>query len=349
MNRKIELISKPIYLDSPPRNWDEWLQECAGNANFCQSSKWAKIHFEANGAKPYWVDITVNGNRKVSALFGFKANNNFFSGNGDLICFHGPVLSAGSNLENLAELLHETERLASDVSARSVSFIGLPSWRDTSNDDVIEYIFNKSGYKKKPWLTSIVDLSPSEDKIFASFRNAARKGIRKSEREGLTVSQCKTFDEFNFCFVTPYNEENRDDLKISRQNTIWNLDDGHNYNFFFVKNSSDSVLATLGTYRFNGVATEIMSHRTKANYDDNLPAQDILHWEIIKFHKDLGDQWFDLAGYSPDPETPKEEGIRRFKQKWGGREISIPTFTLDLSPFPVRIVRKLKRIFATNQ
>lgn len=344
MNREMPLSPTPVYLESPPRDWDDWLQECMGNANFCQSSKWAEIHFEANSAKPYWIDVTVNGSRKVGALFGLKKINSFFSDKGELSCFHGPVLFAGSNIEYLAELLHKTEKLASDVSARSVSFIGFPTWCDTCNDEVIEQIFYELNYKKKPWFTSIVDLSPSEDKIFASFKNAARKGIRKSEREGLTVSRCKTLNEFNSFFVTPYYEENSNTRNISRQNTIWNLDNGRYYNYFFVKNSQGHILATLGTYRYKGVATEIMSHRTKASYIDNLPAQDLLHWEVFRFHKEHGDQWFDMAGYSPDPKTPKEKGILRFKQKWGGREVKIPSYVHNHETLSLGIIHKIRNL-----
>ena len=129
---------------------------------------------------------------------------------------------------------------------------------------------------------------------------------------------------------------------------MWGIGYKKYYQFFVAKDQKGSVLATLGTYRFKGVATEIMSHRSKGSFDNNLPAQDLLHWEIIKYHKSLGDHWFNLAGYSPNPNTPKEEGIRNFKKKWGGQEIPVHTYILDLSSFSMRMARKLKSMFVTK-
>jgi len=131
---------------------------------------------------------------------------------------------------------------------------------------------------------------------------------------------------------------------VDRLRENWQSTQCNYYNYFIAKDKAGVVLAVLGTYHYNGMVTEIASHRTKASYGVNLPVQDLLHWEIMKFHKARGDQYFDLAGYSPDPQTPKEQGIRAFKEKWGGREINISTYTKDLSPLWFRIARKIKNL-----
>ena len=60
------------------------------------------------------------------------------------------------------------------------------------------------------------------------------------------------------------------------------------------------------------------------------------------FHKRAGDRYFNLAGYSPAPANEKEAGIRRFKEKWGGDERSVPTFTWTREPPLLRGYRWLK-------
>jgi hypothetical protein len=47
--------------------------------------------------------------------------------------------------------------------------------------------------------------------------------------------------------------------------------------------------------------------------------------------REHGASWFDLAGYAESPATPKEEGIKRFKRKWGGRELPWPTFSRSVA------------------
>ena len=84
-----------------------------------------------------------------------------------------------------------------------------------------------------------------------------------------------------------------------------------------------------------------MSGRTSVGRACNLPAQDLLHWAAFQRHKNAGDRWFNLAGYSPAPINAKEDGIRRFKAKWGGREIAIPQYTRDDPPLRFRLLRRL--------
>jgi lipid II:glycine glycyltransferase (peptidoglycan interpeptide bridge formation enzyme) len=71
-------------------------------------------------------------------------------------------------------------------------------------------------------------------------------------------------------------------------------------------------------YVFNGVATETASALTAHAYSQKIPAQDLLHWEMMLEAKRMGCHTFNLAGVSPNPIDPKSEGIRRFKEKWGG-------------------------------
>jgi lipid II:glycine glycyltransferase (peptidoglycan interpeptide bridge formation enzyme) len=118
-----------------------------------------------------------------------------------------------------------------------------------------------------------------------------------------------------------------DGFDRSRGRAVHELDTARRYAYWVACDAEGAVLATLGTYRYGDLLTEIMSARTPAGVAAGLPAQDMLHWEVMRDHRGSGGRWFDLAGYAEAPGTPKEEGIRRFKRKWAGREVSTPTFT----------------------
>ncbi len=36
-----------------------------------------------------------------------------------------------------------------------------------------------------------------------------------------------------------------------------------------------------------------------------------------------------MAGINPAPDDPKEAGIKRFKEKWGGRKVAFGIFTRE--------------------
>jgi lipid II:glycine glycyltransferase (peptidoglycan interpeptide bridge formation enzyme) len=96
-------------------------------------------------------------------------------------------------------------------------------------------------------------------------------------------------------------------------------------------------------YMFNGVATEIASALSPQAFTQKIPAQDILHWEMLLEAKKAGCHTFDMAGVNPNSSNPKEAGIRRFKEKWGGRYVEYQTFEKQL---PLSTTHQIaKRLF----
>lgn len=338
--------------------WDDWCREQGPQAGFCQCSTWAKINNATNAANSHWFEISRNGRRAAGALLSLSKPNfhrmsitqrakTVLSGDnaGWLSCFQGPVLSETDKAGALNELLQQVDALASDIGARGIRFQGPPPASDWADDETVLKVFHDHNYLRSPFLTALVDLDPPEDDIFGRFKHAARKGIRKCEQSGIQIIQCHTREAFIQDFCVPYYDETDAALGVNRCLPMWDIDGGQHYRFFVAKDAQDRVLATLGSYSFNGLATEIMSHRTKPSSEENLPAQDLLHWHVFKAHKAAGDHWFNLAGYSPDPATPKEAGIRRFKEKWGGREVSVPVFAKE---FP-SLSRRTWRVLASRR
>ena len=118
------------------------------------------------------------------------------------------------------------------------------------------------------------------------------------------------------------------------------------YHYFIAESINGSTLATLGMYIFNGVATEIMSTLAPEALKLKVPAQDILHWEMMLEAKHLGCLTFDLAGINTNPQTPKEIGIRRFKEKWGGEYVEYYTYKKEMKPFCfIKFTKPIKKIF----
>ena len=237
-------------------------------------------------------------------------------------------MSDTCTIETFADILSQIDRLASEIGARGIRLQPPPPVAGDAPDPALASTLRAHGYSLSPHLTALIDLSAPQDQIFAAFKHAARKGIRKCQKAGVYVEQCASRDAFIEDFCAPYFEQDTNaGHNIRRSLVMWDLDDGEHYRFFVAKDADNRVLATLGTFAFNGVATEIMSHRTTASFAENLPAQDVLHWQVYQAHKDAGDRWFDLAGYKPKPDSEREAGIRRFKQKWGGHEMPVSSFT----------------------
>lgn len=203
-------------------------------------------------------------------------------------------------------------------------------------------------------LTSIIDLTSDEAKLFAGFERSARKAIRKCEKSGVKVLEIRDWRTHREQFLAPFYASSGHEYLISFSEDIqrkkWVEEIGSGLHQFFVARVGDGpVLATLGTYSFNGLATEIMSGRSSHGLASDLPVQDFLHWHVFKAHQAAGDRLFDMAGFSATPVSPKEIGIRRFKEKWGGRTVEIPSYHRDFPTVAnkaLRLGRAVKRMVA---
>lgn len=349
---------KPDMPHELPADWDGWLASQGSLAGFCQTSMWAAIHLAVNRATSYAVSVDRDGARVAGALVSLRpaglTTMNMMgrlrsrvggSASGTLECFEGPVLPEGNVQNVLADVLSQVNALAKRLGVNHIRFAGAPVLAPWAGSEDASRIFQEFGYRETPWLTSVVDLAPDEDTLRRNLKQAARKGIRKSQEAGLSVKLCESQDEFFGTFCKAYYEDANggDQSSIaSRNRAFWQADSGRSYRFFVVEDPGGNFHAALGTYSYNGVATEILSGRTAFGKASNLPAQDLLHWEAMLSHKREGDRHFNLAGYSPDPINEKEVGIRRFKEKWGGREIAVPAFVRLHEPGYVRVGRSLK-------
>jgi hypothetical protein len=340
-----------------PPDWDHWLAAQGANAGFCQTSVWAAIHEAVNGAESFVIATETGGvrvagmlvSRRLAAGGGWldRARAVFAGrGRGTLECFEGPVLPSANPVAALVDLLGQLDALAAELRVSVIRFAGPPPRAAWAGSPAVAKVFRDFGYLEIPWLTALVDLSQAEDALRAGLHHAARKGIRKCAEAGLGVTQCKSHDDYVRDFRTPYYaglaaEGKRVPTRFRGHRSWWEIDGGTHYRFLAAKDASGAVHATLGTFSFNGMATEIMAGRSPEGRAANLPAQDLLHWEAFRIHKAAGDRWFNLAGFNPEPKNAKEAGIRRFKEKWGGREAAVPQFLRGGPPLAARIVRAL--------
>ena len=342
--------------------WTDWLSEQGLQAGFGQSLTWARLRCITQGARSHLADVRQDGKRTAGALLLHcrpQPGDHLISralSFGVLECLGGPVLPVDTTPELLAKLLDQIEHLAVRLRASRLAFVARPS--AASWPECVSKVFGARGYRQTSLCTSLIDLTPDTDSIFSSFDPAARKGVRKCEKRGLIIEQCTNWTSYHNEFLIPfYSSIGHEAVKSRSEETermVWDEQVRSGlYRFFVARMAGGPVLATLGTYSFNGLATEIASGRTKEGLRSDLPAQDLLHWHAFNVHKSAGDGMFDMAGFLARPVSPKEAGIRRFKEKWGGRRVEIPSYHRDLPSFANAVIaagskiRRLTRVRVT--
>lgn len=319
-----------IERSTPDQEWDLWLERAGHEGDFLQTSRWAEIDEAANGVRSHVLRATAG----IAGLVGHPAD-----AGGDLRCLHGPVLTHPRDLDGIADFALASEALAREQRCASVQFVGRPAVSNVDPADLVTRL-SPLGYAATSWLTAVVDLRKSDEELLGAADRAVGKALRRCARERVSIRLCDDVESYESVFLAAFAAA-RPDYDPERGRRAFALDEGRHYRHYVAVDGHGAVLATLGTYRFGGVATEIMSVRTEAGRERGAPAQDLLHWHVMREHRDLGDAWFDLAGYAASPATPAEAGIKRFKQKWGGTEVVAPVFTKLLGSRARRAARRL--------
>jgi hypothetical protein len=318
------VVSVPTLDDA----WDRAIGRAGARAGFGQTSAWAGATRAASGSETIAVEapsgdaralVTVPAGRRSprARLFGVTAT-----------VIDGPVL-IGDAHAGLAELLPVLEARCSAAGVGALTLLPPPraDWVDARSVELLA----ARGYEDDRWATVLIPITGDDEELLAAMDRSARKAIRRATSAGMTVERCETVDEYRTAFRPAYEA-------ARRAEGLGGLPPGDvdamaaridvDYQFFLARDAADgAVLGTLGTYRCNGLATEITSALTTDARARSLPAQDLLHWEALRFHRALGDSAFDMAGFNPDAASDKERGIARFKQKFGGTTVELHRFT----------------------
>lgn len=138
--------------------------------------------------------------------------------------------------------------------------------------------------------------------------------IRSAERSGCVFEMVKSKDDFREYYELFRNNRRSQGLGTPRYKYFERVFGNPFYGVFVVKKDG-RVVAGLGLV-FNGdYACQMNVCRDKGV----VGAGDFLTYSVINLLRLWGVRWFDLAGVNPDPKPgSKDEGIRRYKEKWGG-------------------------------
>lgn len=333
----------------PPKDWDNRLIAAGRAAGLCQTSFWARVIEQVDHARPLFLEVRSDWSQlPVLSLLLFRKfawdrrrqRRNLVAAisSGWSPWFEwidGPVVHSTSDsevieaFETLLSWVGEQERSNRLAAVKALGIAHTSPW---AADARLETMFAKQGFLPSRWGTFLTDLTRDEPSLWRSVDHAARKSVRKARTMGAQVVPITSFQEYAARFYGAYcvveNAAGRSPNPLSVAETMWREDREGYYRYYVVTSAEGETLATLGMYIFNGVATETSSALTALAYSQKIPAQDLLHWEMMLEAKRAGCHTFDVAGVSPNPADSKSEGIRRFKQKWGGTYTEYARFEL---------------------
>lgn len=207
-----------------------------------------------------------------------------------------------------------------------------------------EKAYRKAGFRKVSNYTILVDLKKSEEELFKNLeKKSARWGVKTGEKNGLKFEQAiKTKDIEEFYKLYNHTADNggfepeKIEFLISLANTELSR-------LFLVKQKGKIVAG--GLILIDSANNYSILNLTASSEDgQKLQAMPFLYWNLIKYSKSLGLNYFDLGGYDREAKKgDKTYNINKFKENFGGEVREQPIYATNWKyPFFRWLMKKMR-------
>ena len=175
-------------------------------------------------------------------------------------------------------------------------------------------------FQLRNWGTFLINLDKSKDEVYKNFdKHSCQKNIERSIKRGVEVEELTetTLHEYYDLINKMRQDIGREKSDFDVFKTRWKQFKPLGYSGFLARKNGNLLGGLLFSYVSRHII-EIGVARSKEDTENNLYAQDLLKWKIIEWGIENNMKCYDLTGFNPEPISKKEEGIIRYKKKWGG-------------------------------
>jgi hypothetical protein len=312
--------------------WNGWVSQAALGTLF-QTTFWSNRLGELWDCHPYFFVVRRHGvDLPALVLLGFDVRSDLIASEGTPVIFRfaesvrkllgmrrrfqwfgQPALIDQDARDGIYRfLLSEVENFCRSNRIPAIAPSELP---DSAKASIPAH------WNRKQWATFVVDLHQDDESLWRNLKKTARKAIRTAREDGIVVRQINSLaelrDYYDFvCQCSPrYGKRIYGFIDLE---TMWRHFRPHAVFETFVAEKGAEPLAGLSVWGYNGLISELGSFQSERSFLEKLYGSDLIKWEVLQWGSRKGHRAFDLASVNPDPRTPKEQGIRQFKEKWGG-------------------------------
>jgi len=179
----------------------------------------------------------------------------------------------------------------------------------------------KNHFKLIPWSTFIIDLNQNKDVLFHNIeKDSGRKNIRKAEKKGIVVEEINENNLHDYFLLFKESKGERGGKSQDYEHFLETMKylKPTGRTGFLARKDGRPISGLL----FSSVCGHIIEGavvRSKEDYLNKFYSQDLVRWKIIEWGVENNMKYYNLAGFNPQPISSKEEGIMRYKKKWGGK------------------------------
>ncbi|MFX1487430.1 MAG: lipid II:glycine glycyltransferase FemX [Promethearchaeota archaeon] len=190
--------------------------------------------------------------------------------------------------------------------------------------------FEHENFHTQTDATFLIDLRSPVEILWRRLSKTARRLVRKTERQGVTISEAKDWSAWLRFYQLYFDDCQR--LQLRPRSLL--LHKGI-YDFLLPKDMAKLFLAIYKGKIIAGRLLLLTPHQIvgyEITYDPRyqmLNPTYALYWRSISWAKERGIRYFDLGGTISRPTKDSSlYGVHKFKEKWGGNFVEFDFFNL---------------------
>lgn len=180
----------------------------------------------------------------------------------------------------------------------------------------------KNNFIVNKWSTFLIDLTKTKEELYKNIdKHSGQKNIERSKNRGVLIEEIceESLRDYVMLVNDTKKASGNETIDYNHVLFLWKLLKPLGYSGFLAKKDGKPIGGLLFSF-LNGHIIEAGVARSVDDTENNLYSQDQIKWKIIEWGVDNQMKYYNLAGVNPQPKSKKEEGILRYKKKWGGKK-----------------------------
>lgn len=185
-----------------------------------------------------------------------------------------------------------------------------------------------------PYGTQVIDLTQSEEKLFANLNSSHRRKVRLAQKANVQVRIGAEYLERAHALVR--DTFKRSSIPFMGYESFKRMADGLGENLKVFVAEHEGVIQGC-------VVVPFSQHTAYYVYGGSIPepaqgAMNLVHWEAIRLFRQMGVKRYDFCGVRINPEPgSKQEGLKSFKERFGPELIQGYMWKQSLNPLKAAV------------
>ena len=260
-----------------------------------------------------------------------------------LLVLNGPVVSESSTALDVHERF--CELLGTKPFAQFYSQRVSPRFDYTENHLASEIckIYKRFGFFVEEDYTFLLSVNRALAELWSGVHPKRRNRVNRARRDGIEIEEVKDGSGVQRYWEMRKGNWQRNSLKpipFDHFRQTWESLQPYGAIKIFISKLRNKDLAGQILFlskrhiQLNGVVV------SDFNIQEGLGGNDLLQWHVIEWAHQNNFYDIDYGGATPESQEPKELGIHRFKQSWGGDLVKYFSFTKKRANWLTNFVRR---------